>query len=127
MNGPERAIAREIPIESLADWRGQTVLDHEGDKLGTLEHIFYDVELDEPAFVAIKSGTLGKRLTLVPLVGSSAGRTYLRVAGSKAGFKDAPSFPTDAELTAEGEEQIYSYFKLEYAPAGQGARRLARR
>lgn len=119
--------APNIPIENLADWRGQDVLDIEGEKLGSLAHVFYDVEVDEPAFIAVKSGTIGKRNTLVPLRGATAGRTYIRVAGGKAGFKDAPSFPTDGELTVEDEERIYSYFKFEYSPAGQGARRLARR
>jgi hypothetical protein len=116
-----------IPVENLADWRGQDVLDLEGEKLGSLEHVFYDAEFDEPAFVAVKTGTIGKRLTLVPLRGAKVGRTYLRVAGGKAGFKDAPSFPTGTELSAEDEERVYRYFKFEYTPAGQGARRLARR
>jgi hypothetical protein len=116
-----------IPVENLADWKGQDVLDLDGEKLGSLEHVLYDAEVDEPAFVAVKSGTLGKRLTLVPLRGAKVGRRYLRVAGGKAGFKDAPSFPTDSELTVEDEERVYQYFKFDYAPAGQGARRLARR
>ena len=119
--------APTIPIENLADWRGQDVIDIDGDKLGSLEHVLYDAEVDEPAFIAVKSGALGKRLTLVPLRGARVGRTYVRVAGGKAGFKDAPSFPTDGELTVEDEERVYSYFKLDYSPAGRGARRLARR
>jgi hypothetical protein len=116
-----------IPVENLADWRGQDVVDIDGEKLGSLEHVLYDVEVDEPAFIAVKSGTLGKRLTLVPLTRATAGRTYVRVAGGKAGFKDAPSFQPGTELSAEDEERVYEYFKLEYAPAGRGARRLARR
>jgi hypothetical protein len=119
--------APTIPIENLADWRGQDVVDVDGEKLGSLEHVFYDVEVDEPAFIAVKTGTIGKRLTLVPLRGATAGRTHIRVAGGKAGFKDAPSFPTDGELSAEDEERVYAYFKLEYSPTGRGARRLARR
>src|SRR5690242_16780000 len=107
-----------IPVENLADWRAQDVVDLDGEKLGSLEHVFYDAEVDGPAFAAVKTGTIGKRLTLVPLRGAKVGRTYLRVAGGKAGFKDAPSFPTDAELSAEDEERVYSYFKFEYAPAG---------
>ena len=116
-----------IPVENIADWKGQDVVDLDGEKLGTLEHVMYDGEVDEPAFAAVKSGTLGKRLTFVPLTRSTVSRRYLKVAGSKAGFKDAPSFPTDAELTVEDEERVYGYFKLDYRPLGEGVRRLARR
>ena len=116
-----------IPAENLADWKGQDVLDLDGEKLGTLHHVMYDSEVDEPAFAAVKSGTLGKRLTYVPLTRSVVGRRYLRVAGAKAGFKDAPSFPTDAELSVADEERVYTYFKLEYSPLSEGVRRLARR
>ena len=116
-----------IPVENLADWKGQDVVDRAGEKLGTLEHVMYDGEVDEPAFAAVKSGTLGKRLTYVPLTGSRVSRRYLKVAGSKAGFKDAPSFPTDAELTVEDEGRVYRYFKLDYSPLREGVRRLARR
>ena len=48
-------------------WRGQDVLDPQGDKLGKLEEIYYDTETDVPAFAAVKSGTLSKHLTIVPL------------------------------------------------------------
>jgi PRC-barrel domain len=116
-----------IPITNLAEWKGQDVVDRDGDKLGTLVHVMYDNEVDEPAFAAIKSGALGRRLTYVPLTGSTAGRRYVKVAGTKAGFKDAPSFPTDAELTVEDEGQVYQYFKLDYSPLSEGVRRLARR
>ena len=116
-----------IPVENLADWKGQAVVDLDGEKLGTLEHVMYDTEVDEPAFAAVKSGTLGKRLTYVPLIRSTVGRRYLKVAGGKAGFKDAPSFPTDAELSVDDEERVYAYFKLEYSPLREGVRRLARR
>jgi hypothetical protein len=116
-----------IPVENLADWKGQDVVDLDGEKLGTLEHVMYDGEVDEPAFAAVKSGTLGKRLTYVPLTRSTVSRRHLKVAGSKAGFKDAPSFPTDAELTVQDEERVYAYFKMDYQPLREGVRRLARR
>ena len=116
-----------IPVANLAEWKGQDVVDRAGEKLGTLAHVMYDGEVDEPAFAAVKSGALGKHLTYVPLTGSTAGRRYLKVAGTKAGFKDAPSFPTGTELSVEDEGRVYRYFKLDYSPLREGVRRLARR
>jgi hypothetical protein len=121
------ATAPVIPVENLAEWRGQDVVDPGGDKLGKLEALYYDAEVDEPAFVAVKAGTFGKHLTLVPLAGASVGRDFLRVDVPKDRFKKAPSFDPDAELSQADEAGAYEHYGIAYAPAGQGARRLARR
>jgi uncharacterized protein YrrD len=115
-----------IPIEDVKAWSGQDVLDPQGEKLGKLEEVFYDTETDVPAFAAVKSGTFGKHLTLVVLEGATAGRDYLRITVDKKQFKKAPSFDPDTELSAEDEASAYGYYGLEYAQAGQGARRLAK-
>src|SRR3954451_11400757 len=98
VNQPAAPPTSIIAAENLGDWRGQSVQDPDGEKVGTLEELFYDSETDAPAFIAVKSGLIGKHLTLVPLAGASVGRDYLRVAHSKARIKDAPDHDTDAEL-----------------------------
>jgi hypothetical protein len=116
-----------IPVENIGDWRGQDVIDPNGDKLGKLEDVYYDGETDEPAFVAVKTGLVSKSLTLVPLTRASVGREYVRVERRKAVFKKAPSFDTDAELSLDDEAATYEHYSMDYKPAGEGARRLAKR
>lgn len=116
-----------IAVESIADWRGQEVVDPNGEKLGKLEEIYYDGETDEPVFVAVKTGLVSKSLTLVPLLRATVGRDYVRVDRRKAVFKKAPSFDTGAELTLDDEAKTYEHYSMDYAPAGEGARRLAKR
>jgi hypothetical protein len=116
-----------VMAENVADWKGQEVLDLDGEKVGKLEDVFYDGETDEPAFAAVKSGVIGKHLTLVPLGGASVAPGHLRVGYRKSAVKDAPSFDTDAELSLDDEAEAYRFYGLAYAPAGAGARRLAKR
>jgi hypothetical protein len=116
-----------IPVENIADWRGQDVVDTDGSKLGKLEEVYFDGETDEPAFAGVKSGLVSKSLTLVPLARASVGRDFVRVRHTKGEFKKAPSFDTDAELSLEDEAAAYRHYGLDYAPAGEGARRLAKR
>jgi hypothetical protein len=116
-----------IPVENIMEWRGQEVVDPSGDKLGKLEEVYFDGETDEPVFAAVKSGRLSKSLTLVPLADASVGREYVRVNRAKGEFKKAPSFDTDVELTLDDEAETYRHYGLEYTPAGEGARRLAKR
>ncbi|QEC48818.1 PRC-barrel domain containing protein [Baekduia soli] len=121
------AAASPIVAESIIDWKGQDVVDAADEKLGKLAEVLYDVETDVPAFIAVKSGVIGKHLTLVPLAGASVAPGHVRVAWSKADVKDAPSYDTDAELTLEDEAEAFRFYGLAHTPAGQGARRLARR
>jgi hypothetical protein len=116
-----------IGVENITDWRGQDVLDAVGEKLGRLEEIYFDGETDAPVFAAVKSGRLSKSLTLVPLGEASVGREYVRVNRAKGEFKKAPSFDTDVELTLDDEAATYRHYGLDYTPAGEGSRRLAKR
>lgn len=116
-----------IPVENITDWRGQEVVDRKGDKLGKLEEVYFDGETDAPAFISIKSGLVNKSITLVPLTGASVGREYVRVDQAKGDVKKAPSFDTDSEFSLNDEARAYRYFGMEYEPAGEGARRLAKR
>jgi hypothetical protein len=113
-------------VEDIKEWRGQDVVDPGGDKLGKLEEIYYDMDSDVPAFGAVKSGRIGKHLTLVPLTGGSVGQSYLRVTTQKAQFKDAPSFETDAELTQRDEAAAFRHYGIDYERSPDGARRLAK-
>jgi uncharacterized protein YrrD len=119
--------ALTIPVEELADWRGHDVLDEVGEKLGKLDDVLYDGESDDPSFAAIRSGTLSKHLTYVPLLGASVGRDYVRVRATKDGLKKAPTFDPEAQLEIDDEAVIYEFFGMDYAPTDQGGRRLARR
>jgi PRC-barrel domain len=116
-----------IAVEDLKEWRGEDVLDPHSEKLGKLDEVYYDVETDRPAFAAVRSGTLSKHLTLVPLDGATVARGYVRVATDKERFKGAPSIAPDVELSSDDEAKSYGYYGLEYAAGGLGgARRLAR-
>lgn len=119
-------IADTIHIEDVKQWRGQEVLDSAGEKLGKLEEVYYDTETDAPAFGAVKSGVVGKHITLVPLAGCVAGQSHLRVTIAKDAFKGAPSLDTDTELTPQDEADAYGHYGFEYRAVGAGGRRLAK-
>jgi len=126
MSLPQDAVNTAITIEDVKEWQGQEVLDTAGEKLGKLDDVFYDAESDAPAFAGVKSGLIGKRLTLVPLTGATAARGHLRVRVTKDQFKHAPSYDPEGELTPDDEAATYGYFGIDYVPGATGARRLAK-
>lgn len=114
-------------IEDIREWRGQDVIDANGDKIGELEAIYVDTETDQPSFATIKAGLPTRhRLVFAPLAKATVGPRHLRVAYEKKLVKDAPSIETDGKLLANQEQAIFAHYDLPYQ-AATNQRRLARR
>lgn len=117
-----------FPAENLRDWRDHDVVDVAGDKIGSLESLYFDTASDEPAFAAVQIGLPGRRrLVFAPLTGAVVAPRYLKLQVEKKTVRDAPSIDTDGELTKEQEPALYEHYGLAYLPGANGERRLGRR
>ncbi len=116
-----------VELDNIRDWRGQEVVDPDGEKIGKLEDVYFDIESDEPHFARVKTGLFGRRLTFVPLMDAVAGRDRLEVAYAKDRVKDAPTIDPDGELSDQEEADVYRFYGIDYSPSSTGGRRLARR
>ena len=115
-----------FPAENLRDWRGEKVIDPDGDKIGDLEAVYVDTTTDQPAFVTVKMGMIGRhRLVFVPVTGATVTPSAVRVRYDKKLVSDAPSIGLDGELTATDEPAVFAHYNLPYPSSGE--RRLARR
>lgn len=114
--------------EDIREWRGQDVVDVDGDKIGQLEAVYVDTVTDAPSFGTVRVGLpTQRRLVFVPLQDATVGPGYLKVAFEKKTVKDAPSIDMDGELLAADEEPVFSHYGLTYTPGSSGERRLGRR
>lgn len=113
--------------DDIRDWRDASVVDADGDKIGSLEAVYFDTATDEPAFATVRVGLVGKRLVLVPLGGARVSPKHLRVNVGKALVKGAPSLEVDGELTAAQEPELFTHYGLPYQAGSSGERRLGRR
>ncbi|MFI7599923.1 PRC-barrel domain-containing protein [Actinoplanes sp. NPDC049681] len=117
-----------FPAENLRDWRGEKVIDPAGDKIGELEAVYVDTATDEPAFVTVKVGFIGRhKLVFVPVDGATVSPSAVRVRYDKKLATEAPSIDLDGELTATDEPAVYAHYGLGYQPGASGERRLGRR
>jgi sporulation protein YlmC with PRC-barrel domain len=112
--------------ENLRDWIGYDVVDTDTAKIGQLNDIYVDTVSDEPSFLTVKVGSIGRhRLIFVPAQGATVSPDAVRVQVSKNLALESPSIETDGELPAEEEPAIFEHYGMTY---GHGtARRLARR
>jgi uncharacterized protein (TIGR02271 family) len=99
------------------DWRGRTVVDRDGDKIGKLDEVYLDDSTGQPEWVIVNTGLFGTRSSFVPLAGASPSGEQVRVSYEKSQVKNAPSIDPSDELTQEEEAELYSYYGLDYSEA----------
>lgn len=108
-----------LGVEQIDEWRGQDVLDREGEKLGKLDDVYYDTANGEAAFLTIKSGLLGRRSHLVPVAQASVGREYVRVAFTSEQVAKAETSDTDGVLDGEAARRAVDVYGVR---VGDGSR-----
>lgn len=114
-------------VDDIRDWRGESVVDRDGAKIGTLEAVYFDTSTDQAAFATVKVGLVGGKLVFVPLVGAKVSPRHVRVLTDKRTAKDAPSIDVDGQLESAMEPDLYAHYGLPYERGATGERRLGRR
>ena len=95
--------------------RGVTVRDRDGEKIGTVDEVYFDDVTDKPEWLTVKTGLFGMKTTFLPVEGAQpAGEDELRVPYEKERVKDAPSIDPDHELTQGEEQELYSFYGISY-------------
>jgi hypothetical protein len=99
-------------IDTVLDWRGSTVVDRDGERIGTFDELYLDQD-DRPAWAAVTTGLFGLRQTLIPLADAQPiGDQRLQVPFDKDHVKAAPSMDPDAQLTEDEERQLYGHYEF---------------
>jgi uncharacterized protein (TIGR02271 family) len=96
--------------EDVLSWRGQDMVDNDGDKIGKIEEIYLDQETNEPEWAVVTTGLFGTKQTFVPIGGASATGDAVRVPFEKSQVKDAPHVDPDGSLSPEEERQLYQHY-----------------
>ena len=98
-----------------------TVLDSEGDKVGSVGQVFLDDQTGEPTWVTVKTGLFGTKETFVPIAQAQPDGHDLRVPFDKDTIQGAPTVDVDEHLSPEDEAELYSYYGMSYDRNGYEA------
>jgi hypothetical protein len=107
----ERNHMPDVDIDTALDWRGRTVVDRNGQKIGTFDELFLD-EDDRPAWAAVTTGLFGRRQTFVPLSQAERVGDDLQVPYDEQTVKDAPSIDPAEQLSADEEAVLYEHYSM---------------
>jgi hypothetical protein len=98
-------------LETVLAWRGSTVVDRDGEKIGTLKELYLSHD-ERPAWAAVDTGLFGLRQTFVPLADATAVDDEVQVPYDKGRVKDAPNVDPDAQLSEDEERRLYRHYEL---------------
>lgn len=100
---------------SWNDWIGATVVDNDGDKIGSLDNIYMDRGTGQPEWLSVKTGMFGNKSSFIPIEGAGADGEDLRVPYAKALVKDAPNVDEeDGYLPPDEEQRLYEHYGRDY-------------
>jgi sporulation protein YlmC with PRC-barrel domain len=102
---------RMIASNNAAALIGSDVIDQDGDKIGTVGHLFVDPSTGQPNWITVKSGFFGMSHVFVPLDDADVEGDSIRVPYAKDFVKDAPHVDTDGPLSPEDEQQLHDYYR----------------
>jgi sporulation protein YlmC with PRC-barrel domain len=99
-----------IDIDTVLGWRGKTLRDRDGDKVGSIDEIYLDNATSRPEWAAVSTGLFGRRQTFVPLSDARAEGDDITVPYEKQAIHDAPNVDPDVQLSEQEEEHLYRHY-----------------
>ena len=101
-------------LDTVRSWQGATMVDADGDKIGTVESIYLDDQTGEPEWALVNTGLFGSRSSFVPLAQASGSGDQVQVPYEKQQVKDAPRVDTDQHLSEAEEQELWRHYGLDY-------------
>ena len=101
-------------VNTVRSWQGATMVDRDGDKVGTIESIYVDDQTGEPEWALVNTGFFGTRSTFVPIAQASGSGDQVQVPYEKQRVKDAPTMDPDGHLSEAEEQELWRHYGLEY-------------
>lgn len=100
------------------DFRGRTLLDQAGEKIGKIDQLYHDDQGGQPEWATVNTGLFGTKSHFVPLAGASPDGEDVRVNVTKEQVKDAPSVDPDGQLSEQEESRLFEYYGVPYTQEG---------
>jgi sporulation protein YlmC with PRC-barrel domain len=98
---------------SALEWEGQTVLDRDGEKIGTIQEIFLVEETGRPEWALVKVGRIKGHTTLVPLVSARPIDKGVEVDVGKEVVSEAPEIEADGEPSEQQVNALYRHYGID--------------
>jgi hypothetical protein len=100
-----------LDIDTVLAWRGRTVRDRDGEKVGTFGDLYLDGDTDRPAYAGVKTGLFRSKESIVPLEGAyEAEDGDVHVPYALEAIKAAPNVEPEVALDEREEAQLREHY-----------------
>jgi hypothetical protein len=99
-----------LDIDTALGWRGKTVRDRDGEKVGTLGDVYLEGESDRPAYAGVLTGLFKRNESIVPLADAREVDGDVVVPYAAEAIRDAPSVDPEVALSDDEEERLRSHY-----------------
>jgi uncharacterized protein (TIGR02271 family) len=109
-----------VDIDTVRSWQGRTMVDRDGDKIGTIDAIYLDDQTGQPEWALVNTGLFGAKSTFVPLAQADTVGDEVQVSYEKQLVKDAPRVEADQHLSEAEEQELWRHYGLDYGESAPG-------
>ena len=110
---------KTLTRDALIAVRGADVVDANGEKIGSVEDIYYDDATGRAEWIGIGVGFLGLKRRVVPVAGATLNDDVVQVQYDKDLVKESPDVDPD-DIEPGLERELYTYYGLTGRGAGGG-------
>jgi uncharacterized protein (TIGR02271 family) len=101
-------------IETVRGWRYRTMVDGDGDRIGSIEDIYADDQSGQPEWALVNTGLFGTKSSFVPIAQASERNDDVQVPYEKQLVKGAPRVEADQHLSEAEERELWRHYGLDY-------------
>ena len=99
-------------MKGLTDVRGTDVFSSDGEKIGSVQEIYYDDKTGVPEWIGLGTGFLGMKRRVIPVEVLAYEGDHLLVPYTKEKVQKEPDYDFDDRITDEAESHLCNYFGL---------------
>jgi len=99
-----------LDIDTVLAWRGKTVRDRDGEKVGTLGALYLDSESDRPAYAGVHTGLFRRNESVVPLESAREVDGDVQVPYALEQIREAPNVDPDVSLSEAEQERLHEHY-----------------
>ena len=96
-------------LDTVLAWRGKTVVDRDGEKVGQLGALYLD-QSEHPAYAGVHTGLFRRRESMVPLAGARELGDDVQLPYALEQIRSAPNVDADEALTDEEQDRLADHY-----------------
>lgn len=100
-----------VSMLETSTWRGRTVIDSRGDRIGRVEDVYAERDTGEPMWAVVHTGLLGIKRNIVPVTEvRTVGDAFVQLPYTEEKVTNAPAVDPGEQLSDDEVRALNEYY-----------------